>query len=62
MAQPSIHHEPTEAADPTATLVDGDTFDRLAAWGAHIEVDRLMGRAYVEHGGCLYATELGGAA
>lgn len=51
-------HEPTDEAEPTATLVDADEFDRLTAWGAEVEIAPSMGRAYAEVNGRWYATEL----
>lgn len=58
VARPTHNHEPNDAPDPTATLVDGPTFDRVTGWGAVVEHDVFMGRAYAYVGGRWYATEL----
>jgi len=55
---PWMGHEPVDPAEPTATLVDADEFDRLCAWATKIEPAPSMGRAYAQVAGCWYATEL----
>lgn len=60
MSQPAIGHEPSDPAEPQAELVDGDCFDRLTKWGAVVEIDRAMGRAYAFVAGRWYATDLDG--